>query len=73
MRLNKIQSSCLFKGISPKVPSASNQQAPRLLEIYSCPLFLSLSLLPWMSTHPPLFGASLLPHAKGYWALATGF
>ena len=45
MRLNMIQSSCLFKGIFPKIPRASNQQPPCHKEIPPCPLFLSLLLL----------------------------
>ena len=45
MRLNKIQSLCLFKGTSPKIPRASKLAIPHTQRLSPHPLFLSLSLL----------------------------
>ena len=45
MRLNKIQSLCLFKGTSPKVSRASKPAVSYTQRLSPCPLFLSLSLL----------------------------
>ena len=45
MRLNRIQSLCLFKRTFPKVPRASKPAAPHIQRFSLCPLILSLSLL----------------------------
>ena len=62
--LNRIQTLCLFKGASPKVPRHFNQLPHALLGEPHTPLFSSTSLLPW-SFNAPSLGALLLPRPKG--------
>ena len=79
MRLNKIQSSCLFKATSPKVPRASNQHPTPNFGDSPCPFFLSLSL--HLGVPHPLslrMHVPRTPISKGcwvslpYWFLASG-